>query len=193
MRIGVLALQGAFAAHAAVLESLGVLTVEVRTPADLAGLDGLVLPGGESTAVSMAAERAGLMEPLAELLDADLPVLGTCAGAILLARECLDGRSDQRQFGRVDVSVRRNAYGRQVDSFEVDLNVPAFAGAGLADGPFHAVFIRAPAIERVGDGVEVLAEVDGRPCAVASGRTVLTTFHPELTADDRFHRYLLAR
>jgi len=193
VRIGVLALQGAFAAHAAVLGSLGARTVEVRTPQDLPDLDGLVVPGGESTAVSMAAERAGLVEPLAEFLDRDLPVLGTCAGAILLAKECLDGRADQRQLGRVDVAVRRNAYGRQVDSFEVDLDVPAFAGAGLADGPFHAVFIRAPAIERVGDGVEVLAEVDGRPCAVISGRTVLTTFHPELAGDDRFHRLLLDR
>ena len=193
MRVGVLALQGAFAAHSRVLGSLGVTTVEVRTPADLVDLDGLVLPGGESTAVSMAAERAGLLEPLADLLDRDVPVLGTCAGAILLAQECRDGRSDQRQFGRVDVSVRRNAFGRQVDSFESDLEVPALAAAGLSDEPFHAVFIRAPAIERVGDGVEVLAEVDGRPCAVASGRTVLTTFHPELTDDDRIHRYLLAR
>ncbi len=193
MTVGVLALQGAFASHVAVLESLGVPTVEVRTPGDLVDLDGLVLPGGESTAVSMAAERAGLLEPLAELLDRDIPVLGTCAGAILLARECRDGRPDQRQFGRVDVSVRRNAFGRQVDSFESDVEIPVLAGAGMSDAPFHAVFIRAPAIERVGDGVEVLAEVDGRPCAVASGRTVLTTFHPELTDDDRIHRYLLAR
>ena len=193
MRVGVLALQGAFAAHAAVLRSLGVDTVEVRTPDHLPGLDGLVVPGGESTAVSMAAERAGLVEPLAELLDRGVPVLGTCAGAILLADECLDGRSDQRQLGRVDVAVRRNAFGRQVDSFEVDLDVPALGAAGLPDGPFHAVFIRAPAIERVGDDVEVLAEVDGRPCAVVSGRTVLTTFHPELADDDRFHRYLLGR
>ena len=102
-------------------------------------------------------------------------------------------RLDARQFGRVDVSVRRNAFGRQVDSFESDLEIPVLAAAGMSDAPFHAVFIRAPAIERVGDGVEVLAEVDGRPCAVASGRTVLTTFHPELTGDDRIHRYLLAR
>ncbi len=193
MKVGVLALQGAFAAHVAALESLDVRAVEVRTPESLHDLDGLVVPGGESTAVSMAAERAGLVEPIREFVSRGVPVLGTCAGAILLAAECLDGRPDQHQLGSVDVSIRRNAYGRQVDSFEVDLDVPVLRGSAPDDGAFHAVFIRAPVIERTGAGVEVLASVEGDPCAVAVGRTVLTTFHPELTADTRIHEYVLGR
>ena len=161
--VGVLALQGAFAAHARVLAELGAHPVEVRTPADLARVEALVMPGGESTTMSMLLESSGLFDPLAARLDDGLPVFGTCAGLILLATEVLDGRDDQRCFGVLDVAVRRNAYGRQVDSFEADLDV-----VGL-DRPFHAVFIRAPGVERAGPAVEVLADHQGRPVLVPAG------------------------
>jgi len=191
VKAGVLALQGAFAAHARVLESLGATVVEVRTPDDLALVDRLVVPGGESTTMSMAAERTGLLEPLREFVATGRPTFGTCAGAILLASECFDGRADQHQLSAIDISVRRNAFGRQIDSFEVELPVPELAAAGLGDKGFHAVFIRAPAIERVGDGVEVLARIDDRPAAVRSGAIMVTTFHPELAGDDRLHELFL--
>lgn len=193
MKVGVLAIQGAFAAHVAVLESLGVAAVEVRRPEHLDGLDGLVLPGGESTTLSMGLERSGLTGGVRAFVTSGAPVLGTCAGAILLAVECLDGRSDQVQLAALDVVARRNAFGRQVDSFETDLDVPRLGQVGLGDGPFHGVFIRAPALERVGPSVEVLAAHDGTPVAVASGRVVATTFHPELTADPRLHELALGR
>jgi 5'-phosphate synthase pdxT subunit len=183
-RIGVLALQGAFAAHARVLTALGAESVEVRTPEDLDGLDAMVLPGGESTTMSQLLERTGLFDPLAGLLAEGLPVLGTCAGMILLATEVVDGRSDQRSFGAIDLRVRRNGYGRQRDSFESDVTVD--------DGsPFHAVFIRAPIVEATGDGVEVLATFDGHPVLCRAGAVTVASFHPELSQDPRVHEQFL--
>ena len=186
MKVGVLALQGAAAKHAAMLARLGAEVVEVRTPAALAEVDALVIPGGESTTISMLLESSGLFEPLAERLKAGLPVLGTCAGMILLASEILDGRDDQRCFGAIDIEVRRNAFGRQVDSFEAELDV-----AGLADGPFHAVFIRAPVVEGAGPEVEVLATVAGQPVLCRRGRVMVAAFHPELGDDPRLHELFL--
>ena len=186
MKVGVLALQGAFARHAAALEGLGADPVLVRRPEQLAGVDALVLPGGESTTMSMLLESAELAEPLAERLASGLPALGTCAGMILLGAKVLDGRPDQRCFGAVDIAVRRNAFGRQVDSFEVDLPV-----AGLDGGPFHAVFIRAPFVERVGPEVEVLAAVDDHPVLCRQGTVTVAAFHPELSDDLRIHRQFL--
>jgi 5'-phosphate synthase pdxT subunit len=183
--VGVLALQGAFQAHADVLTALGADVVEVRTAAQLAEIDALVMPGGESTTMSMLLESSGLFDPIAERLASGLPVFGTCAGMILLATEVLDGRPDQRTFGAIDLTVRRNTYGRQRDSFETDLDV-----VGL-DESFHAVFIRAPGIERAGDGVEVLAVHDGRPVLVRRGTVTVAAFHPELTGDPRLHELFL--
>jgi len=190
-RIGVLALQGAFGAHAQVLEGLGARTVEVRRPADLVALDGLVLPGGESTTMSKLLETSGLFEPIGDLLAGGLAVFGTCAGMILLADEVLDGRADQRWFGAIDIAVRRNAYGRQVDSFETDLEVEAFTRAGLEDKAFHAVFIRAPLVERSGPAVEVLAGFGGHPVLCRQGAVVVASFHPELSDDPRLHALFL--
>jgi 5'-phosphate synthase pdxT subunit len=185
MKIGVLALQGAFIEHEQVLERIGAEPVEVRLPQHLEGLDGLIIPGGESTTIGKVAVRWGLLEPLRDFARSGRPVWGTCAGMILLAREASDGLPDQPLLGLMDVAVRRNAFGRQVDSFEADLEVPA-----LGEPPFHAVFIRAPRIERVGEGVEVLARLeDGTVVAVRQGHLLATAFHPELTDDDRFHRY----
>jgi len=186
VKVGILALQGAVAAHASALRRLHAEPCEVRTPEDLADVDALVLPGGESTTMSMLLESAGLVEPLAERLAAGLPALGTCAGMILLGAEILDGRPDQRCFDAIDISVRRNAFGRQVDSFEADLEVD-----GLAGGPFRAVFIRAPFVERVGPDVEVLATVDGHPVVCRQGPVTVTAFHPELTDDLRLHQRFL--
>ena len=186
MKVGVLALQGAFARHAACLEALGARAREVRTPADLAEVDALILPGGESTTMSMLLESSGLADPLAARLHAGLPTLGTCAGMILLGAEILDGRPDQRCFGAVDISVRRNAFGRQVDSFEADLVLPDLPG-----GPFRAVFIRAPFVERTGAGVDVLATVDGHPVLCRQGAVTVAAFHPELTPDLRLHERFL--
>ncbi len=186
-RVGVLALQGAFALHVRALARLGVDAVEVRTPAELAGVDALVLPGGESTTMSKLLESQQLFEPLAERLAGGMPALGTCAGMILLSREVLDGRADQRSFGAIDIAVRRNAFGRQVDSFEADLQV-----VGLPEAPVHAVFIRAPIVEEVGEGVEILAQVEGgRPVACRQGPVVVTSFHPELSPDLRVHELFL--
>jgi len=181
-RIGVLALQGAFAAHQERLTSLGHDAPAVRTEAQLDGIDALIMPGGESTTMSHLLRTNELFEPLAERFSAGLPVMGTCAGMILCASDVLDGRDDQRSFGLIDVTVRRNGYGRQLDSFETDLDV-----SGL-DEAFRAVFIRAPVVERVGEGVEVLAEHDDRPVLVRSGRCTVASFHPELTDDGRLHR-----
>jgi pyridoxal 5'-phosphate synthase pdxT subunit len=186
VKVGVLALQGAAAKHAAMLARLGAEVVEVRTPAALAEVDALVIPGGESTTISMLLESSGLFEPLAERLEAGLPVLGTCAGMILLASEILDGRDDQRCFGAIDIEVRRNAFGRQVDSFEAELDV-----TGLADSPFHAVFIRAPVVERAGPEVEVLATVAGQPVLCRRARVMVAAFHPELGDDPRLHELFL--
>ena len=184
--MGVLALQGATRPHAEVLAGLGAEPVEVRTAADLAGVDAIVLPGGESTTVSFLLDSSGLRAPLAERLAEGMPALGTCAGMILLATEVLDGRPDQASLGAIDVTVRRNAFGRQRDSFEADLAI-----GGLDGGPFHAVFIRAPFVERVGEGVEVLATVAGHPVLCRAGGVLVSSFHPELGDDPRLHRLFL--
>lgn len=183
--IGVLALQGGFAAHAAAIEACGVETIEVRTPAQLDLVDALVMPGGESTTMWKLLAFQELGRPLQERLDAGLPVFGTCAGMILLSASISDGRADQSSFAALDIDVRRNGYGRQVDSFEADLAVD-----GL-EAPYRAVFIRAPVIERLGDEVEVLASVDDTPVLVRQGARLAASFHPELTDDVRLHRWWL--
>jgi 5'-phosphate synthase pdxT subunit len=185
-KVGVLALQGDVREHGAALADLGAHAVEVRRPEDLTGVEALVLPGGESTTMSLLLQSADLLAPIADRLRDGMPAFGTCAGMILLAAEVLDGRSDQRSFGVVDVSVRRNAFGRQVDSFETDLAV-----AGVDGGPVHAVFIRAPVVERTGPGVEVLASVDGRPVLCRQGPVLVAAFHPELSDDLRLHELFL--
>jgi 5'-phosphate synthase pdxT subunit len=183
--IGVLALQGDFAEHLAALHRLGVPSREVRLPDQLAELSGLIIPGGESTTIGKLATTFGLIEPLREFA-AQHAVWGTCAGAIFLSR---DARRSQPLLGLMDISVERNAFGRQVDSFEIDLTVPALDDAGR---PYHAVFIRAPLIEHVGPQAEALASLpDGRTVAARQGRWLATSFHPELTDDLRFHRYFL--
>jgi 5'-phosphate synthase pdxT subunit len=183
VKIGILALQGAVREHAQVLVELSAEPVEVRVPQDLAGIDALVMPGGESTTMSMLLESSGLFEPLHKELRHGMPVFGTCAGMILLATDVLDGRPDQRSFGVLDAAVRRNAFGRQVDSFEADLDVE-----GLGGGAFPAVFIRAPVVERTGAGVEVLATVDGAPVLCRQGPVLAAAFHPELSGDFRLHQ-----
>jgi 5'-phosphate synthase pdxT subunit len=180
--VGVLALQGAFRAHSEALSCLDVSTVEVRTQQDLAKVDALVMPGGESTTMSQLLESSGLFTAISERIAAGMQVMGTCAGLILLARTVLDGRSDQQSFAALDITVRRNAYGRQIDSFEADLTVEDL------DTPFTAIFIRAPVIEAVGPGVDVIAEHLGRPVAVATSQFLGAAFHPELTQDTRVHR-----
>jgi pyridoxal 5'-phosphate synthase pdxT subunit len=189
VKVGVLALQGASARHAAMLARLGAEPVPVRTPAELAGVEALVLPGGESTTISMLLESSGLFDPVAERLAGGMPALGTCAGMILLGREILDGRPDQRCFGALDIAVQRNAFGRQVDSFEADLAVDDISG--VEGPPLHAVFIRAPVVERVADEVEVLAAVDGRPVLCRQGPVLAAAFHPELGDDPRLHELFL--
>lgn len=184
--VGVLALQGAFAAHAEMLRSAGVDTIEVRNRRQLDSVDALVLPGGESTTMSMLLDRSGLLEPLIGRLGDGMPVLGTCAGMILLSSRIVDGRPDQHALGAIDLTVRRNAYGTQVDSFELDVDV-----VGL-DSPFHAVFIRAPLVEHAGPEVEVLATVGDHPVLCRQGSVTVASFHPELSGDDRLHRWFLA-
>ena len=187
MKIGVLALQGDFAEHQVMLEKLGSEVVQVRLARHLEGLDGLIIPGGESTTIGKLASEFGLMEPLRQF-GLEHAIWGTCAGAIFLSK---DARRNQPLLGLMDIVVERNAFGRQVDSFEVGLNVPALAKVGSA-APFHAVFIRAPLIESVGEGVEVLASLeDGRIVAARQGHLLATSFHPELTGDSRFHRYFM--
>ncbi|MEW5991584.1 MAG: pyridoxal 5'-phosphate synthase glutaminase subunit PdxT [Chloroflexota bacterium] len=182
MRIGVLAVQGAFAEHLATLATIGVEGVEVRLPADLDAVSGLILPGGESTAQRRLIERWGLREPILDLARSGAPLFGTCAGMILLADEITDG--DPTALPLLDIGVRRNAFGRQLESFETELPVPM-----LGDRPVHAVFIRAPIVERVGPGVDVLARLDdGRVVAVRERNVVATAFHPELSGETRFHR-----
>ena len=180
--IGVLALQGAFAAHLDLLSSLDVVGRPVRLPSDLDGLDGLILPGGESTTMSNLLRSYDLLGPLSEFISAGHPVFGTCAGMILLSDRILDGRADQIALKSIDIVVRRNGYGRQVDSFETDIDVDGF------DSAFHAVFIRAPRIEEVGPDVDVLARHEGVPVLVRQGTVMAASFHPELTNDDRIHR-----
>lgn len=186
MKTGVLALQGAFREHREVLDALGTTAVEVRVPEQLAGLDALVIPGGESTTMNRLLDTSGVREPLGAAIRDGLAVLGTCAGLIVCAREVLDGRPDQVPLGVIDIVARRNAYGRQAESFEAALDV-----AGLPGGPFPGVFIRAPVVETVGGTVEVLAEHNGRPVVARDGRVWVTTFHPELAGDFRLHERFL--
>jgi 5'-phosphate synthase pdxT subunit len=178
VRVGILALQGDFEAHARIVRGLGSEPVEVRVPADLKGLDALIMPGGESTVMMLGIEREGLAEPLRELAAAGTPVLGTCAGMIMLDRDHL---------GLLDIAARRNAFGRQLHSFEADLEL-----AGVAGGPVHAIFIRAPWVDDHGPGVEVLASIDGHPVAIRQGRVLAVAFHPELSGETRLHQLLLA-
>ena len=184
-RIGVLALQGAFAAHAAALQRLGVSTAEVRVAADLEQCNALVLPGGESTTMSQLLETSQLFDPLANCIAAGMPVFGTCAGMILLSKGIADGRADQRSFAALDIDVQRNGFGRQMDSFETEIDV-----LGL-DRAFHAVFIRAPRISRVGSEIETLATHGGEPVLVRSKTVMAASFHPELADDDRVHQLFL--
>ncbi len=179
--VGVLALQGAFEAHQLVLRDLGVKTVQVRTPAELELVDALVMPGGESTTMSHLLVTSGLFEGIDSRLKQGMPVFGTCAGMILLAKGVLDGRSDQKSFGAIDIDVKRNAYGRQIDSFETDIEVD-----GLVED-FHAVFIRAPQISRCGEGVTVLARHGQDIVLARQGTVMVAAFHPELTSDNRIH------
>ena len=188
MKIGVLALQGDFAEHQTVLSSLGAEVVQVRLPAHLAGLNGLIIPGGESTTIGKLAEDYELIEPLRQF-GREYAIWGTCAGAILLSKDV--GRR-QPLLGLMDITLARNAFGRQVDSFEVDLNVPCLLEVDPVDRPYHTVFIRAPIIESVGKDVEILSRLeDGRIVAARQGKLLATSFHPELTGDDRFHRYFM--
>ncbi|HHV61243.1 MAG TPA: pyridoxal 5'-phosphate synthase glutaminase subunit PdxT [Firmicutes bacterium] len=184
MKLGVLALQGSFIEHARSIERCGARAVAVRKPEDLEGIEGLIIPGGESTTIGKLMTRYGLDQRIRELAAAGMPVYGTCAGLILLARRVL--ASSQPVLGMMDITVMRNAYGRQVDSFEADLRIPA-----IGDTPFRGVFIRAPRIEVTGPGVEVLAELDGKPVLARQGRFLVSSFHPELTGDARIHRYFL--
>lgn len=192
-RVGVLALQGDVREHLRVLEELGAATVSVRRPRELEGLDGLVIPGGESSVMDKLARAFDLFEPLRDALRAGLPAYGTCAGLIMLSDRVLDGIAGQQSLGGLDISVRRNAFGAQVDSFEEDLAVPL-----LGDEPVHAVFIRAPLVDSLGAGPpggpapEAIATLaDGRVVAVRQGRLLGTSFHPEVTDDHRFHAYFL--
>ncbi len=188
MKIGVLALQGDFAEHQAILKRLGVLSAQVRLAADLEGLDGLIIPGGESTTIGKLAEDFRLMQPLREFA-ARRAVWGTCAGAIFLSK---DARRDQPLLGVMDITVQRNAFGRQVDSFEIDLDIPALRQVDASSKPYHAVFIRAPLIEAVhGSAVALSTLPDGRIVAARQGKLLATSFNPELTRDKRFHQYFL--
>ncbi len=186
LRVGVLALQGAFEAHQERLIEIGVDAPLIRRPLDLETVDAVVLPGGESTTMSRLLTTSGLFDALEDRFAEGMPVFGTCAGMILCAADVLDGRSDQRGFDLIDLTVRRNGYGRQLESFESDINV-----AGL-DEPFHAVFIRAPFVERIGDDVEILASLDGVAVLVRNQRCTVAAFHPELTNDVRLHEIFVS-
>ncbi len=185
-RVGVLAVQGAFAEHERVLAEVGADSRQVRGPGDLEGLDAIVIPGGESTTLGLVAEESGLLEALRERLAAGMPALGTCAGMVVLARATTGGA--QPLVGGMDIVVRRNAFGRQRSSFETSLAVPA-----LGPDPVDAVFIRAPWIEEAGPGVEILAEHSGHPVAARQGALLVTAFHPELSGERRFHEWLVER
>jgi len=184
MQVGVLALQGAFAAHSDCLTSIGVQSVEVRTSEQLSSVDALLMPGGESSTMSQLLESSGLFDSIAIRIKDGMPVFGTCAGMILLASEILDGRSDQRNFSAIDISVRRNAFGRQVDSFESTISTDV--------GDFQGVFIRAPRIERVGADVQVLGSIANEPVLVRQGNVLAASFHPELSNDARLHEYFVS-
>ena len=186
MRVGVLAFQGDVREHVSALIACGVNPISVRRARELAEVDALVIPGGESTVIAQLAQFFGLYQPIKERIKAGMPVYGSCAGMILLADEILGASHDQKSFGGLDISVRRNAFGRQVDSFETNLT--------FADGSselMHAIFIRAPWVERVGEGVEVLTSFDSHPVAVRSKRILATAFHPEISGDYRVHRYFI--
>jgi len=183
-RIGVLAVQGDVVEHVRALGLAGAEALPVRRPDELADLDGLVVPGGESTTIDRLSRIFGLHEPIRGLIADGLPVYGSCAGMIQLAEEILDGHRDQQTFGGIDMTVRRNAFGRQVDSFETDLHL---VGVEDPERPVCAVFIRAPWVERLGERVEVLAEAAGHPVAVRQGNLLATSFHPEVTGDHRVH------
>jgi 5'-phosphate synthase pdxT subunit len=186
VKVGVLALQGAFREHAEAFDALGGDVVLVRRPDDLAGVDALAVPGGESTVIDKLLDSSGLRAPVVELIEAGAPTLATCAGLIVLAAEVSDGRPDQRPLALLDVTVRRNGYGRQVDSFEAPLTVD-----GMAGGPFPGVFIRAPIVERTGPEVVVLARHEGRPVLCRQGPIWAASFHPELSGDLRVHERFL--
>jgi len=188
MRIGVLALQGDVREHLAAFERCGADAVPVRLPDELARVDALAVPGGESTTISRLVRLFGLEEPLRRRLDSGMPCLGTCAGLILLSGSIVDGRPDQLSLGALAVEVRRNAYGRQLASFEADLTIPVLGG-----GTFPGVFIRAPRIQTLAAGVEVLASHEGEPVAIAQGAHLGLAFHPELSGDDRLHELFLQR
>ncbi len=184
MKIGVLALHGAFIEHIALLESIGVEAVKVRLPEDLADVHGLIIPGGESTTMRKLTARWGMRRPILDLAASGAPILGTCAGMIVVANEIAGG--EEPVFPMIDVTVRRNAFGRQLESFETELPIPV-----LGDQPVHAIFIRAPIIERVGPGVEVLAALeDGRVVAVRQRNVIAISFHPELAGETRIHRLI---
>jgi|TARA_B100001540_G_C15812075_1_gene645080 5'-phosphate synthase pdxT subunit len=185
VKVGVLALQGAFDRHAQALSLAGAAPLEVRGSQYLEEIDALVIPGGESTTMMKLAESLNVRKRLMERIEDGLPVLGTCAGMILLSKEIFDGRDDQHPFGSIDIGVRRNGYGRQLNSFEEDLKINDF------DTPFRGVFIRAPLVERIGNNVEVLASVEGHPVFCREGKIMVTSFHPELVDDDRVHRLFL--
>jgi len=189
MNIGVLAIQGDFAEHIAMLKRLGAETAEVRLPRHLDGLDGLIIPGGESTTIGKLAVDFGLMEPLREF-GKSRAIWGTCAGAIFLSK---DARRSQPLLGIMDIIVERNAFGRQVDSFEADLDIAALHPASGSAAPYHAIFIRAPIIESVFGTAKILSALpDGRIVAAIQGKLLATSFHPELTQDSRFHQYFLS-
>ncbi|HEX6074969.1 MAG TPA: pyridoxal 5'-phosphate synthase glutaminase subunit PdxT [Micromonosporaceae bacterium] len=190
-RIGVLALQGDVREHLRMLRECGAQAIAVRRPEELLSIDALVIPGGESTTMSKLAVEFEVLEPIRKRIAVGMPAYGSCAGMIMLAERVLDGRPDQRGFGGIDMTVRRNAFGRQVDSFETDLMI-----VGVDGGPLHAVFIRAPWVETVGAQVQVLSRIsggqaDGRIVAVRQGNVLATAFHPELTNDSRVHRYFV--
>ncbi len=187
--VGVLALQGDFREHIAVLDSLGADARPIRRPEELAEVAGLVIPGGESTVMDKLSRAFGLAGPLKAAISSGMPVYGTCAGLIMIADRVLDAIPGQQSLGGLDISVRRNAFGSQLDSFETDLDIPA-----LGAPPVHAVFIRAPIVEEAGAGVRTLASLsDGRVVAVEQGNLLGTSFHPEMTGDTRFHEYFLAK
>lgn len=185
MKVGVLALQGAFNLHIQALERLDVEAIEVKSPENLNSVEALIIPGGESTTMSFLIESSGIFDALRKSSDNGMPILGTCAGMILLSSKIIDGRSDQKNLSLIDIETRRNGYGRQIDSFESDLSIEGF------DGSFRGVFIRAPLVEKVGSKVEVLSQVNGRPVMCKQGSVLVTSFHPELADDDRIHAEFL--
>ena len=185
MKVGVLALQGAFGLHVKALERLGIDAIEVRSLENFDASEALIIPGGESTTMSFLLESSGIFDSLRERSAEGMPILGTCAGMILLSSKITDGRSDQKPLNLMGIEIRRNGYGRQIDSFESDLSIEGF------DTSFRGIFIRAPLVEGVSEEVEVLAEVNGRPVMCRQGSIIATSFHPELADDDRIHAEFL--